>query len=155
MKGLEIRCTMVSALVLRVADGATQVLLVRRAGPYLKGVWSYVAGHIEAGESGWQAACRELAEETGLTPRALYATSFCEQFYAPGDDCIMVVPAFVAYVDANATVTLNDEHTAFRWLAFDAAMQAVPFGSQRDLFAQVRHEFIERPASTHLRIDVD
>lgn len=66
MTGLEIRCSMVSVVVLRGAGDATRVLLLQRAGKYLHGVWSYVAGHIEAGETAAQAARRELAEETGL-----------------------------------------------------------------------------------------
>ena len=153
MTGLEVRCSMVSVVVLRGAGADTRVLLLQRASEYLRGVWSYVAGHIEAGETAAQAARRELAEETGLVPRAFYATSFCEQFYDAGNDCIMIVPAFVARADDDCPVRLNREHSALRWLAFDAAMHELPFGSQRDLFAYVQREFIGRPPSEHLRIE--
>lgn len=132
--------------------GEPQMLILQRAGGYLGGVWSYVAGHVEPGEKGWQAAYRELAEETGLKPRALYATSFCEQFYDHAHDCIMVVPAFVARIDGNQAPRLNHEHAACRWLPFDEAAHAMPFGSQRDLLAHVRREFIERAPSEHLRM---
>lgn len=153
MTDMAIRCTMVSVVVVKSPHSNPQVLLVRRAGTYLHGIWSYIAGHIEPGEAGWQTAQRELAEEIGLSPQALYATSFCEQFYDIGNDCIMLVPAFVAFADDHCEVRLNDEHSAFRWLSFDAAMQEVPFGSQRDLFAHVQREFIERSPSRHLLID--
>ena len=63
---IPIRCTMVSVLAIRGDDTETRVLLLRRAGNHLRGIWSYVAGHIEAGETAWQAARRELSEETGL-----------------------------------------------------------------------------------------
>lgn len=149
---LPIRCTMVSVVALRGAGAATHMLLVRRAGAYLNGVWSYVAGHIEAHETAWQAALRELAEETALAPLALYATSFCEQFYDRGHECIQVVPAFVAAVAPDAEVRLNAEHSAFRWAPLDEAATALPFGSQRDLLAQVRREFVERAPSPFLRI---
>lgn len=151
---IPIRCTMVSVLAIRGASQQARVLLLQRAGNYLHGAWSYVAGHVEPGETGWQAAHRELVEETALIPDHLYATSFCEQFYAAADDCIEVVPAFVAMVAADAEVRLNGEHSAFRWLTFDAAMAEVPFGSQRDLFACVRREFIDRPPPGFLRIEV-
>lgn len=154
MTGLAVRCSMVSVVVLKDAAADARVLLLRRAGAYLHGAWSYIAGHIEPDETGWQTALRELAEETGLTPRVLYATSFCEQFYAAADDCIMIVPAFVALVDNDCEVRLNDEHSASRWLSLEAAMQEVPFGSQRALFAYVRREFIERPPSEYLRIPI-
>lgn len=143
---------MVSVVSLRDDNDPRQVLLLRRAGNYLHGAWSYVAGHVEREETGWQAACRELAEETGLVPERLYATSFCEQFYFAADNCIEVVPAFVAMVAADAVVHLNGEHSAFRWLPFDAAMEALPFGSQRNLFAYVRREFVDRPPCEFLRI---
>ncbi|MBE2243504.1 MAG: NUDIX domain-containing protein [Burkholderiaceae bacterium] len=153
MTGLDIRCSMVSVVVLRGAGDATRVLLLQRAGKYLHGVWSYVAGHIEAGETAAQAARRELAEETGLAPHAFYATSFCEQFYDAGNDCIMIVPAFVAQVDDDCTVRLNAEHVALRWLPLAEAARELPFGSQRALFEYVQREFVDRPPSEFLRTD--
>jgi dATP pyrophosphohydrolase len=144
---------MVSIVVVKGEGEGARVLLLQRAGETLRGVWSYVAGHIEPHETGAQAACRELAEETGLVAQALYATSFCEQFYDAGNDCIMVVPAFVALVDSDCTVRLNGEHAALRWLRFDAAMRELPFGSQRELLAHVQREFIDRAPSQHLRIE--
>lgn len=143
---------MVSVVALRGAGDATRMLLVRRASHYLRGVWSYVAGHLEPRETAWQAAQRELGEETGLVPDALYATSFCEQFYDPSSECIQVVPGFVAFIAAGAEVRLNREHSAFRWVPLAEAIATVPFGSQRALLAQVQQEFVERPPSPHLRI---
>lgn len=151
-KSIPVECTMVSVLPLRGASDDTEMLLVRRASHYLEGAWSYVAGHIEEGESAWQAALRELREETGLAPQALYATSFCEEFYAAGTDAIEVVPAFVARIAPDAAVRLNRESSAYRWERMDAAAAHVPFGSQRDLLAHVRREFIQRAPSPFLRI---
>lgn len=152
MAELAIRCTMVSVVVLRTLDAGPQMLLVRRHSRYMDGTCTYIAGHLEAGESGWQAALRELAEETGLSPHALYATSFCEQFYDAGNDCIQLVPAFVAFVAADAVVRLNREHTASQWLFLGDAGERLPFGSQRDLLAHVRREFIERTPQPALRM---
>lgn len=146
---------MVSTVALRRADDRVEALLLRRAGPYLRGVWSYVAGHVEADEAGWQTAIRELHEETGLTPDVLYATSFCEQFYLPGEDCIMLVPAFVAWIDSDQAVVLDSEHDAHHWLDFDQAVDALPFGSQRALYEHVRREFIQRTPSSALQIKLD
>lgn len=154
MATLELRCSMVSIVVIKGEGADTRVLLMQRASEYLRGVWSYVAGHIESNETGWQAAIRELLEETGLAPQMLFATSFCEQFYDAGNDCVMVVPAFVARVSDDSVVRLNGEHSALRWLTFEVAMRELPFGSQRELFAYVQREFIDRPPSEHLRIVV-
>jgi 8-oxo-dGTP diphosphatase len=52
----------VSAVVFR--DG--KVLLGQRGKVPLRGVWSLPGGRVEPGETVLQAACRELAEETGI-----------------------------------------------------------------------------------------
>ncbi len=152
MVGLPVCCTMVSIVVLQ-GDGAdTRMLLAQRRSQYMDGIWSYIAGHIESDETGWQAARRELDEETGLQPESLYATSFSEQFYDLAKDCIQIVPAFVALVPPTACVRLNDEHAAYAWLTIEEAMTRLPFGSQRDLLAHVRREFIERTPAKCLRV---
>ncbi|HEU0276215.1 MAG TPA: NUDIX domain-containing protein [Rhodanobacteraceae bacterium] len=148
------QCNMVSVLALRGEGEAARVLIVRRAGHYLDGVWSYTAGHIEAGEPAWQTARRELAEETALVPLALYATSFCETFYDASAGCIQVVPAFVARIAIDAQVRLNHEASAWRWVSFAEAAQVLPFGSQRDLLAHVEREFIQRQPMDVLRMPV-
>lgn len=153
--GLPVRCGIVSIVVLRGARESVRMLMARRSSAYLDGVWSYLAGHVQAGETGWQAARRELFEETGLVPDALYATSFCEQFYRAQPEGIEIVPAFVARVSDGAEVRLNDEHSAFRWVDLHEAAALLPFGSQRDLLAHVRREFVEREPMTALRIALD
>ncbi|MGH8279416.1 MAG: NUDIX hydrolase [Gammaproteobacteria bacterium] len=146
---------MVSVIVLRTTGKRTEMLIARRHDEYLNGVWSYIAGHIAQGEAGWQAARRELREETGLVPDEFYATSFCEQFYLAESNSIEIVPAFVARVDAAASVQLNAEHSAFRWVSLDEAAALLPFGSQRDLLAYVQREFIARAPAVFLRIPSD
>jgi dATP pyrophosphohydrolase len=152
MAGIPVQCTMVAVVVLRGAGVATQVLLLRRARAHLHGLWAYIAGHIEPGEKAWQAAVRELHEEAGLQPLMLYSADRCESYYDVGAECIAVVPAFVAFVDAAAAVRLNAEHDAHRWLSFDEALPRLAFGGQRELFAHVRREFVERPPSEALRM---
>ena len=58
------------AAVLAVVVRERQVLLVRRANPPDQGLWSFPGGRIEAGETVFSAAERELAEETGVCGRA-------------------------------------------------------------------------------------
>lgn len=154
-RGLPVRSTMVSVVALRGSGAATHMLVARRAGAYLDGAWSYLAGHVEAGETGWQAALRELREETALVPQSFWATSFCEQVYLAAADAIEIVPAFVARVAEGVQVRLNGEHSAFRWVTLDEAAALLPFGSQRELLAHVRREFVEREPSPFLRLALD
>ncbi|MBI3829981.1 MAG: NUDIX domain-containing protein [Planctomycetes bacterium] len=113
---LRIRCNSIAAFVLKKERGHAKHLLIRRAGKRLRGHWQMVAGKIEKRETAWQAALREIGEETGLKVRELYAADTLELFYSVREDLIDVTPVFVAVVDAKARVRLSDEHDAFAWL---------------------------------------
>lgn len=154
MPQLPVDCSMVSVVVLRGRGRATRMLLVRRTGSYLHGAWTYIAGHLEHGETGWQAALRELHEETGLRPDALYSADACESYYDPAHDRVAVVPAFVARVGADATVRLNGEHDACIWLSRRAALRRLPFAGQRLLVGQIWETFVRAEPPPALRINL-
>ncbi|PWJ14394.1 NUDIX hydrolase [Jannaschia seohaensis] len=56
------------ALAVVPRDGS--VLLVKRGKAPNKGMWGFPGGHVEWGETGLEAAARELWEETGVEARA-------------------------------------------------------------------------------------
>lgn len=151
---LQVRCEMVSVIVLRGGGAATETLLLQRSRGRMASVWTYCGGHVEEGEHGWQAALRELLEETSLVPDAFYASTYSEQFYSAHDDVVEIVPAFVARVSAKARVRLNDEHLDHLWVTLDEAAERFPFGSQRDLLAHIRREFVEREPLGYLQVPV-
>ncbi|WGI21116.1 NUDIX domain-containing protein [Amylibacter sp. IMCC11727] len=151
MPELPIRSFAVSAVLIRHEGETPQVLLMRRADT-LVGAWCQVAGKIEAGETAWHAALREIKEETGLVPERFYSADFCEQFYEADRDCISILPVFVGFVGAGAQVVLNAEHTAFEWLSFEEARARVEFSGQRDMLGHVEREFVQCSPSKHLRI---
>ena len=117
-----IRVSLVDVYVLRGAESALECLLLRRgAGGRCPGSWETVHGHIEAGERPAEAAARELAEETGLTPVRLYNVSRVESFYQHRIDEVALVPVFAAFVQPDAPVRLGSEHDHFEWLSPAAA----------------------------------
>ena len=66
---------------------ANQVLLVRRANPPDAGRWGFPGGKIDHGETLFEAATRELAEETGVSAEPLRVFTAVDAFdhYATGD----------------------------------------------------------------------
>jgi 8-oxo-dGTP pyrophosphatase MutT (NUDIX family) len=112
-----VRVSLVDVYVLRQgADGLRCLVLRRGAGGRCPGSWETVHGHIEEGERPWEAATRELEEETGLAPERLYNLSRVEAFYQHRKDEVALVPVFVAFVAAGAEVRLGAEHDAHGWL---------------------------------------
>jgi dATP pyrophosphohydrolase len=154
MSDIPMRCSLISVIPVRGHGADTRTLLLRRARAHLHGLWTYAAGHLEPGETAWQAAVRELAEETGLRPTALYSADQCEAYYDVREECIAVVPAFVAFVESDAAVRLDAEHDDHAWLTFAQAIERLPFGGQRALYAHVHREFVLRSPPTALRMPI-
>ena len=151
MPEIPIRPFLASLVAIRKTEVDFEVLLLRRT-QTLVGEWCQVAGSIEEGETAWQAAKRELKEETNLQPDALYSADICEQFYEPDRDSITVAPVFVAFVDPVAEVTLNYEHSEYRWVSFKEAREMVAFGGQRRILNWIEEEFVKREPVKHLLI---
>lgn len=152
MAEIPIRCFAVSVILLRRVAAGCKVLLLRR-NHTLAGEWYQIAGAIEDGEKAWEAALREVREETGLTCGRFYSADICEQFYEADRNAISMSPVFVGFVDPDAVVVINEEHSEFRWVSFDEAIVMVPFAGQRRVLRHVEAEFVEREPVRHLLIE--
>lgn len=152
MAEIPIRSFLVSLVVLRETPEGARVLLLRRT-QSLAGEWCQVAGGIEEGETAWQAALRELKEETGLSPGRFYSADICEQFYEADRDAITIAPVFVAFV-TDGEITLNEEHSDYRWVGFDEARMMVPFPGQKRVLSHIVNHFLAKEPSKWLKIDI-
>ena len=116
--------------------------LQRQNTGYLDGTWQAVRGSIEAGETASAAALRELREETALQPSEFYRVASVETFYDLGSDSVWHSAAFLAIVPTNATITLNDEHDAMRWVAVTDVDAQFTWPSEKLLLAEIRRELL-------------
>ena len=116
--------------------GGRDVLLVHRV-PELGGYWHVVAGGVEPGETGVQAAARELREETGLVAAVRpgleateYAYSLTEEpaerraQYDPSVAAVRV-ECFVVEAPDDWEPTLDSEHDDHRWCSPAEAVQTL------------------------------
>ncbi|WP_328765382.1 MULTISPECIES: NUDIX hydrolase [unclassified Streptomyces] len=107
------------------------VLLIERGWPPFEGAWALPGGHVDAGEAPYEAAARELAEETGIhVPLGnLHQIGVWDQ---PDRDPRgrYVTFAYMAVVPDDTKATAGDDARAARWwplselpeqLAFDHA----------------------------------
>ena len=119
-------------LVVVYTDDA-QVLVLQRRSPFE--FWQSVTGSLDDGESPADAAHRELLEETGLQQQGeLLDTGLSRQFTIDPrwrDRYPQGVTENTEYewryrLPAAVDIQINqDEHSAYRWLPIDAAIDAV------------------------------
>ncbi|OBR44082.1 MULTISPECIES: NUDIX hydrolase [Aeromonas] len=146
---IPIRCKTVSGVALSTIDGETKLLVMKRV---KGGFWCHVAGTVEAGETGWQTIIREFDEETGIRVCELYTAHYLEQFYESVSNTVEVVPVFVVYCPPNQVVTLNHEHTEYRWCTLAEAKALVSFPGQQALYDHLWHYFVENSPSALMRV---
>ncbi|HQR18148.1 MAG TPA: NUDIX domain-containing protein, partial [Gemmatimonadales bacterium] len=93
----QVRVSMIDLYVARPDGAGFEFLVLRRsARGRSPGAWEAVHGHLEDGERPDTGAIRELLEETGLVPAALYNLSRVESFYLHRTDEVAMIPVFVA-----------------------------------------------------------
>ena len=119
---------------------AGDVLLLERRQP--AGYWQSVTGSLEYNEAAASAAVREVREETGLdvTDRLIdcgYANRFkiipaWRARYAPEVDENTEYVFRVAYTERPVVHINSEEHSQFRWLPREAALQYTSSSTNRD-----------------------
>lgn len=143
----------IAAYVCRVVSGRGRYLVIRRSTPYLKDTWQMVSGRVEPGETGWEAALREIEEETGLVPDRFYSANLLEQFYEPNQNCVNLVPVFAGFLDKDREVRLSWEHDAFEWIGVDDVDRYLLFENQRSSIRHIERRFVREAPNEFLRID--
>lgn len=156
IRDLPVRPLGASVYVVREGGGERPFLLMRRGldEPDFPGLWQQVSGGIHEGEAAWQTAVREVREEAGLQVRRLYSGDCVETFYDPGGDCVMMLVVFVAFVAADAAVTLSPEHDRFEWMNLDAARRRVSFRQQKSCLEMVQEDFLDAEPPQVLHIEL-
>lgn len=134
----------------RTETDTVAFLLLRRAPEVVyAGQWRMVGGKIHAGEAAWQAAVRELREETGRAPVELWALPSVNTFYEWQHDRINLTPAFAARLDADPV--LDREHDGFAWLDVEAAVRRLVWPEQQRLL-RLAHVLLQHGLSPDLLI---
>ena len=122
----------VDAYVFRQTNNGLRFLILKRAETKIyEHLWQGVAGKIEKGEKAWQAAIRELKEETGFDPVRVFVADHVSRFYEFHGDRVNVVPVFGIEVDS-ISVSLSKEHCEFQWVDFETAKNILIWNGQKE-----------------------
>ena len=98
--------------------------------------WDYPKGHLEDGETAWQAAVRELREETGIRQVDRVNRFQRNMHYAFDSKKKGRVAKTVTYFLGRTRVEdieLSDEHVGYAWLAYEKALRRLTHDNARDL----------------------
>ncbi|GIN74494.1 NUDIX hydrolase [Bacillus sp. J14TS2] len=147
-----LRCKGIAVVLLKKFDNEYKVLLLKQATPVLQDAWCYIGGGIEEGETAWQSALREVEEETGITKFSLYTSNKFDQFYSPDEDYIYLAPVFVGYVDDEQDVILNYEHSEYKWLSFNEAIEHVALPGNDEVLTFIEKHFVKNTPKELLRV---
>ena len=91
---IPVRSSIVCAYIFARRPEGARFLLLKRKSLYMFGLWQQVAGSVEVGEKAVEAIMREIREETGVTPMALYSADIVESFFNVDRNCIEMIPVF-------------------------------------------------------------
>lgn len=164
-----VRSDIVDAYIFRrrAHDHANPIefLQLQRANDPMRHTWQPVMGHIEPDETALITALREVEEETALARTsdgfiALWALERIAPYFLAESNCIVLSPRFAIEAAPTWEPTLNDEHSAHRWIAYpthDDHPTASHFvwPSQASAIEEIAHHIAnpDAPASALLRID--
>ena len=127
----------IDAYVFNRKNKEIRFLLLKRAKTKIyEHLWQGVAGKIEAEETSWEAAIRELKEETGFEPVRIFVADHVSKFYEAHGDWVNMVPVFGIEVE-DEEVILSDEHCEFKWVDFNTAHQTLIWSGQKDGIAAI------------------
>lgn len=141
MANLVIR--VIDAYVFYQSDNGLEYLLLKRAKTKMyEHLWQGVAGKIERREEAWQAAIRELKEETGFDPASIFIADHISKFYEAHGDRINLVPVFGIEVN-NKNVILSEEHSEYQWQDFEKALKFLSWEGQKAGLSTVNKMLME------------
>lgn len=123
-------------------DRASYLLLHRSKDDEMyPNLWQFVTGSLHSNETAVNGAIRELREETGLEPHAIWVVPYVNMFYDEQRDAVNLNPLFAVQIKPGTSPVLSHEHQQFEWLTYeDARSRLVWPGQQEGL--RIVHEFI-------------
>ena len=121
----EIVSKIVEIFVYKKVDNEYKFLLLKRAnGEIHPGIWSISGGEIDKDEKAFEAAIREMNEETGLAAKHIYVIDKVNIFYELHNDELHVVPLFLAEAE-EGEAELSDEHSEYEWMNYEDAYNKI------------------------------
>ena len=112
--------------------------------------WDFAKGHVHKGESDFDAAVRELREETGITeisPVPDFQQEIVYFFRSGRHGLIRKTVVFFLAEVTKADVILSEEHVGFEFLPYEQALKRATFAAAKELL-RAAHDRLTSIASS-------
>lgn len=118
--------------IFKIENDQMKFLLLKRS-PDEKypNIWQMVTGKIKENEKAFEAALRELKEETGLNALEVYSVPVVNSVYLSESDEVCLIPVFACRVNVNSEVRISNEHIEFKWVDEEEAIKLLNWESQK------------------------
>ena len=93
-------------------------------------IWQCVTGGIKNNEKAFEAAIRELKEETGLNAEKIWTVDRVNNYYDPKYDKVFLIPTFGVEV-RKKDVQLSSEHIDYYWGDVESVKKKILFNQQK------------------------
>lgn len=135
-------------IVFRRTDEGVKFLILYHGGDY----WNFPKGKLEGAERSWQAAFREVREETGLKQSELKLVGdfkATEKFFLKrGNSKILKVVILYLAETTQRTITVSDEHEGYGWFTFTQAKKILSRHKDNLRILNQAHAYLFRGTAT-------
>lgn len=112
------------------------------------GYWNFPKGKLEEGERGYDAALREVAEETGIPPRSLqvnrnFKVTDKYVFQRQGQKIFKIVIFFLAQA-TKPEVKISWEHEGYGWFVYREAIKILKHRNIKLILKQANEHLLKK-----------
>lgn len=128
----------IQSIVYRKKGQKFEILLLKRT-TERGGFWNVINGTLELQDSIINCRKRELFEETGIQDAVNWSDEIHRFSFKYHSD-VFVVVVFAAKVFEDQKVVINNEHTEYRWVSFDRAINLLKFDDDKTALQNFREK---------------
>lgn len=134
-------------IVFRHTDEGVKFLILYHGGDY----WNFPKGKLEVAERSYQAAFREVREETGLKQSELKLVgdfkAFEKFYFKRGSEKIFKVVILYLAETKQSRITLSHEHEGYGWFTFLQAKKILAHHKDNLRILQQAYTYLQQPTS--------
>lgn len=142
---MKIVSDVIEAHVCRFANEQLEFLALKRsANEVYPNLWQMVSGRMNDGEAAFDAAAREINEETQIVVNELWVVPNVNSYYSAIHDAVSIIPVFLAIVESDCEVKLSDEHSEYKWVSFDGVCNMLAWQGQIESVKIIKQYLTEK-----------